>query len=329
MPTQVEEAQAREFLQRAEIRTMRKDLSQLRESDSLRERNKIATIKTLDEQLAEKQKLDLSALASLAPNKEIIKRNEVLQKNENKEIVAEKSLKSYANEEERQQIFLLESQRLDFEKQIDFIEKQKEPSIKLQKNELALRSRDLQAGLNKILGQEKNLDAEQKLIIAKSQSTNIASERKSLEGRRWDLDKQIQEIEKTRWTIEKQLQDGENQKKLLDKASEKNTADKNDLQNKILGVDKSLREIYSIVMARQEASINSSTLSKSTDYSINPKAPISTDEERKQFLRDVELLSERGGQPQIQTKRNIINPPAQPISQPSVRQILPVPRKKI
>jgi len=79
-----------------------------------------------------------------------------------------------------------------------------------------------------------------------------------LEATRWDLDKNIQDIEKNRWEIEKQIQDIENQKKLTDNSSQKNTADKNDLQNKILGIDKSLREIYSTVMAREEAKIKSS-----------------------------------------------------------------------
>lgn len=255
MPTQVEESQAREFLQRAEIRTMRKDLSRLRESDSLRERNKIATIKTIDEQLAEKQKNDLLALASLAPNREKIKRNEVLQKNENKEVAAEKDLKNSANEQERQQIFLLESERLEFAKQLNAIEQQKDSSLKLQKNELMLKGRDLQNNLNKILEQEAKFESEQKIIIGKIQSTTIALERKALESRRWDLDKQIQDIEKNRWAIEKQIQDIENQKKLSDSASQKDTADKNELQNKILGIDKSLREIYSDVMVREEARV--------------------------------------------------------------------------
>ena len=49
MATQAEETQAKEFLKRAEIRTMRKDLLSLREADSLKERDKIATIKTLED----------------------------------------------------------------------------------------------------------------------------------------------------------------------------------------------------------------------------------------------------------------------------------------
>ena len=56
MPTQAEETQAKEFLKRAEIRTMRKDLLALREADSLKEREKIATIKTLEEQETEDKK---------------------------------------------------------------------------------------------------------------------------------------------------------------------------------------------------------------------------------------------------------------------------------
>ena len=118
MPTEAEETQAKEFLKRAEIKTMRKDLLGLREVDSLKERDKIAHIKTLEEQrLEQEQKLQ---------SEEKIQREEVLQKNESQERVAEKDLKNYATEQERQQIFLLESQRLGFEKQVDEIDKEKQ-----------------------------------------------------------------------------------------------------------------------------------------------------------------------------------------------------------
>ena len=56
MVTVDEELQAKEFLKRAEIRTMRKDLQALREVDALKERDKIAKIKTLEEQELEHQK---------------------------------------------------------------------------------------------------------------------------------------------------------------------------------------------------------------------------------------------------------------------------------
>ena len=51
MATEAEELEAKEFLKRAEIRTMRKDLLALREVDALTERDKIAHIKTFEEQL--------------------------------------------------------------------------------------------------------------------------------------------------------------------------------------------------------------------------------------------------------------------------------------
>ena len=48
MVTTDEEIQAKEFLKRAEIRTMRKDLKALREFDALKERDKIVKIKTIE-----------------------------------------------------------------------------------------------------------------------------------------------------------------------------------------------------------------------------------------------------------------------------------------
>jgi len=251
MVTADEEIQAKEFLKRAEIRTMKKDLLSLREVDSLKERDKIVKIKTLEEQRAEQQKkLEVKDAATAATDK--AGREEILTKNEGQERIAEKDLKDYATEQERQQIFLFESERLGFEKQIDAIDKEKDPALKLEKNKLLLQRRDQQEKLDSILEQEKKLEGEQKIIIEKEQTTTIASEKKGLEQARWDMDKRIQEVEKKRWETEKQIQDTEAKIKQIDISSEQLVIEKNGLRDKVLGVDKSLREIYSAVMAREE-----------------------------------------------------------------------------
>ena len=186
MVTVDEETQAKEFLKRAEIRTMRKDLQALREVDALKERDKITKIKTLEEQLEEKQKQDLASTSARATaDKEKVGMETVLQKNEGQERVAEKDLKNYATEQERQQIFLLESQRLGFEKQIDLIDKEKDPALKLQKNKILLQKRDQQTKLTSVLEEEKKLETEQKFITDKEQATTVPAERKGLEQSRW------------------------------------------------------------------------------------------------------------------------------------------------
>lgn len=251
MVTHDEETQAKEFLKRAEIRTMKKDLSKLREADSLKERDKIVKIKTLEEQRAEQQKRN-EASASAKATADKAGREEILQKNEGQERMAEKDLKNYATEQERQKIFLFESQRLALEKRVDIIDKQEDPELKLGKNKLLLEKRDQQAKLNSIIEQEKKLEGEQKVIIEKETTTTIAAEKKGLEQARWDLDKKIQDVEKKRWAVEKQVQDTENEVSKIDKSSEQLVIEKNGLRDKILGVDKSLRDIYSTVMAREE-----------------------------------------------------------------------------
>lgn len=246
MPTQAEEQQVRDFLKRVEIRTMKKDLSALREADALLERDKIAKIKTLEEQLAlekapvpqKDQKADLQ---------------EVLYRNEAQEKIAEKDLKNYATEQERQQIFLMESERFNAETQIKEIDDKKDPALKLENNQALLQIKKWQERLNAIIKEEKEKEDEQKFLAEKSQTTAIPAERKALEQSRWDLDKKIQEIEKKRWEAEKQVQNLENNSQKINASSEALTAEKNNLRNKILGVDRSLREIYSGIMAREEA----------------------------------------------------------------------------
>jgi len=230
---------------------MKKDLRALRETDALKERDKIAKIKTLEEQRVEEQK-KLQENEAIKTAGEKAGLEEVLTKNAGQERIAEKDLKNYATEEERQQIFLLESQRLGFEKQIDEIDKEKNPTLKLEKNKILLEKRNWQEKLNSVLTEEKKLEDEQKFITEKQGTTTIPSQRKGLEQSRWDLDKKIQDIEKKRWEVEKQIQDTDNRVSQIDKSSDILITEKNGLSNKVLGVDKSLREIYSAVMAREE-----------------------------------------------------------------------------
>lgn len=265
MATQTEEQQARDFLKRAEIRTMKKDLRALREKDALSERDKIAKIKTLEEQLQEAQQKQQKAepLAIPVPQKsaaaqmpeqddEKQRMKRVLSEGARQEREAEKNLKTYATEQERQQIFLLESQRLGLENQIDAIDKEKEPGLKLDKNKIMLQKSKLDDKLKSILEQEKKLEGEQAVVLQKSQESTVPSQKKSLEQRRWEIEKDIQEIEKQRWAVEKQIQESEQKVKEIDKFSEQLVQEKNLLQDKILGADKSLREIYSQVIARVE-----------------------------------------------------------------------------
>lgn len=297
MVTQAEETQAKEFLKRAEIRTMRKDLLILREGDALKERDKIVQIKTLEELIAPQKNVGKNEMEGL---------KEVLQKNENQEKIAEKDLKNFANEQERQQMFLLESQRFGFEKQADEIDQKKDPELKLEKNKLLLQKRDLQTKLNSILEKEKKLEDEQKFISEKSQTTTIPAEKKSLEQRRWDIDKEIQDIEKKRWEVEKQIEDADAKVGQTDKLSESLVQEKNQLSDKIMGINKSLREIYSGVVAREEEKRSGKTKEQLAQREILSKAraeekenvqrqqriqipvPSKEEEQRKKFLQDVE-----------------------------------------
>lgn len=251
MATELEELQAKEFLKRAEIKTMKKDLRALREVDALKERDKIAKIKTLEEQrLEQEKKLKEEEAKKLQAEKS--QREKILSENVVQERLAEKDLKQYATEQERQQIFIFESQRLAFEKKIEEIDNKKDPALKLEKNKILLGKRDWETKLNAILEQEKKLEEEQNFISKKSEESTIASEKKSLEERRWDIERQIQEVEKNRWSVEKELETVGNKINEIDKSSELLVAEKNDLNQKILGVDKSLREIYSGIITRVE-----------------------------------------------------------------------------
>jgi hypothetical protein len=251
MVTVAEEEQTREFLKRAEVSTMKKDIKAFREADALRERDKIAKIKTIEE-LEEDQRKKLAEQEQAKNEAEQAEIKEILHRNEAQEEMAEKDLKKYATEQERQQIFLLESQRLSFEKQIDAIDKEKIPELKLEKNKLLGPRNTIQSQLKSVLEQQKKLEGEQGLVAQKAKTSAIDSERKALEERKWELDKEIQEIEKKSWVLENQLKEADGKIDQLGGHSEQLVLEKDKLRDKISGLEKSLRDIYAGVVERVE-----------------------------------------------------------------------------
>jgi hypothetical protein len=199
----------------------------------------------------------------------------------------------------------LESQRLGFENQVLEIDNKKDPALKLQKNGLLLEKRDLETKLNSILANEKKLEDEQKFVAQKAQTTTIASERKSLEQRKWDIDKNTQEIEKKRWEAEKQIEAVENKIKEVDQLSEKNVAEKNDLNQKILGIDKSLREIYGAVIAKVQEKRKGQAEEQKTEKEAAEKIRAAENEkvQRQQWNRPAVSMQKNTGQIPVPVKK--------------------------
>ncbi len=251
MSTQVEEQQVREFLKRAQVRTMKKDLQALREIDALTERDKIAKIKTLEEQRQEQEK-KLKIAEKERTELEKAKRDKVLSENAAQEEMAEKDLRQYATEEELQKIFLFESQKISLEKKIEEVIKRESTDFRNEKNKILGQKGNLQRKLDEIIEKEKKLEEEGKFISQKSQVSSIPSQKKGLEQRELDIEKEIQEIEKKRWAVEKEIQDVENHIREIDKSSEASISEKNDLNEKILDINKSLREIYFGIIEKAE-----------------------------------------------------------------------------
>jgi hypothetical protein len=256
MTQEVEELQTKEFLERTEIRTMRKDLQRLRELDALQEREKIVKIKTPEEELLiqklVKEKARQSADEKTRDLSEKNEREKILQQNYEKEKEAKINLKNYADEPEKQQIFLLESQRFDLESQVKEIEEKRDPDLKLEKNRILLTKGDWEKKIKTILEEETRLEAEQKFISEREKESTIELEKKNLEKRRWDLEKERQEIEKKRWQVEREVLGIEDKIKKIDEDYGKAIAEKNNLNSKKLEIDGTLREIYSKIIRRVE-----------------------------------------------------------------------------
>ena len=132
--------QTKDFLQRIDIKTMKKDLARLREADSLEERAKISKIpipaprqeETPDnipftqptQEIPRAQKLIIQEEPEIVPSKPLAQEpnQAILQrpgqdKPKSQENTLEQKIKQYADENEKQQIYLLESRQLSLQRQ--------------------------------------------------------------------------------------------------------------------------------------------------------------------------------------------------------------------
>ncbi len=253
--TKIEETQTKEFLSRAEIRTMRKDIQRLRESVALKERDRIVKLKTPEEEKLEKLKLERIEQKEVE-RQDLEKQNrariEVLQKRSEEEKEAMTQLKDFANENERQQIFYLESEKVDLEKQLQTLQKEKEPPLLLQKNKFLLERKSIEENLIPFLEEEKKIENEQKFISETERTTNVPKDKQKLEKRRWELEEKREEMEKKRWAIEKEMEKIENQIKNTDDEYQKLLEEQKILKDKITEINNSLKSVYVEMMAREE-----------------------------------------------------------------------------
>jgi hypothetical protein len=239
-----DEAQAKEFLKRIEIITMKKDLRKLREADAIKEKNKIISG-------------GFQKITSNKPNSEELKevkekfeREKILNENYVQEIEAEKQLKNYANEEEKQRIFILESQKIELDKKIKDERLRLEPALVMKKNDLNLEKKKVELKLRDLKIQEEKLEAEEKIISEREKVTNIPLEKKSLEKTRQELETKVQEIEKRRWEIEREISKEDSSIEVVDQDYKKIIDEENNLKQRITDIDKQLRQIYSQIVQR-------------------------------------------------------------------------------
>lgn len=249
MATEQDEAQAKEFLKRVEIITMKKDLRKLREVDAIKERDKIVKV----EFQTKPTTTTTTNANNLQEMKEKFEREKILNKNYVQETEAKEQLKNYATEEERQKIFILESEKIELNKQAEEDRAKKEPELIIKKNEAEIEKSKLEGKLKDIQDQEEKMEAEQKIISEKEKTTNVEEEKEVLEKRRWELEEQTKEIEKRRWGVEREIEDKNKEIKTIDQDYKTITDQENILKQRITTIDKQLRQIYEqIILKIQE-----------------------------------------------------------------------------
>src|SRR3989339_118629 len=221
-----DEAQAKEFLKRIEIITMKKDLRKLREADAIKEKSKIVSggFKKTFGFAQDGSTPNKAVPEELKEIKEKFEREKILNENYIQEIEAEKQLKD---------------ERL-----------RQEPALVMKKNDLNLEKKEIELKLRDLRSQEEKLEAEEKVISEREKATNVPLEKETLEKTRQDLEAKIQEIEKKRWEVEREISKEDSSIEIVNQDYKKIINEENDLKQRITDIDKQLRQIYSQIVQR-------------------------------------------------------------------------------
>ncbi len=254
------DTQAKEFLDRVDIVTMKKDIKRLREADTFKESAKI-TMAPITSQSAKTPETvsSLDASPRLEPKKDFSRKItiEPAQKSPGLPTSKVSGDTKNATEEEKQKIFSLESQRTQAEKEIQ-LSGEKEHSLDSEKNAIQQEREDWQTKLNTMREDGQAGSEEQK-----------------------------EELEKKRWPVENELEKIENRIKDIDAKHKEIEASKGQLNQKVTQIDNSLKEIYSGIEKRIQETKKTETVNQ------QPIAP-KVEKSRSQSDRGSSMVSPSG-----------------------------------
>jgi len=286
-----QELQTKEYLQRLDIKTMKKDIQRLRDADTLAETERIVVTKTAKNEYGPKQnsqpentvkkqnpevkprpvfiKQAAKPEQKTAPKQNLSDNNATDQL----KVKIEEGNKKYASENEKQQIFLFESQLVQLKKQLQSVS-DKKLSLASQRSNILTEKENSQRKLSSIIEAEKSALSEE----------------------------QKQEIEKQRWAIEKDIANIENKINNIDQDHKKFKEEENTLKEKIATIDNSLKNIHSSVkkIADQEIKNKQDVSELQEEYlkGFQPSATIAKEksteslkkeeQQRSEFMKEVE-----------------------------------------
>lgn len=289
MPINLKEAPTKDLLQRTNIRTMKKDLAALREADSLEEKQKISKIviqpeplKTASSQpikLTEQEEKEIERKVSqlirevapqpIAKNEPLVSLNQEVKK----EVVAEVQPKKEVvdTEAQKQQIFLLQSQRAELEKQLEEFDQESDTSLMIEKNKILTEKEHWQKKLDDILQAEKENEKEQETIEHKEETSHSVAKKHTLEKELETKEGQFENMEKKRWLAEGELEKLEAKIKNLEEGNKESQAKQENIKKEIAKIDDSLKMLQgNVLKVEQEKSLQSKV---SEQHSFEAKKP--------------------------------------------------------
>lgn len=284
MATETNQPQGKILFKRTDIVTMKKDIKMLREVDLHKESEKILA-PNITQAVAQPTKQP--NILNVPIQEKVV---EQLNKQDNEKMA---KARPYALENEKQQIFALESQLTDIKNQLQTLGGEQEPSLNLEKNQILLKQTSQKDALESLIKEEEKIDQEIAVVEKSAKEITAPADRQHLEKERAAMENRRQEVEKKRWAVEQDVSKLDEQMKALETNYKGFGDQETTLKEKMASINDSLRTIYAGIIDRENSKPKMPQQPAPAKAAEKPAFAGSSgmakeNEQRRKFMEDIE-----------------------------------------
>ncbi len=311
------------LFKREEIRTMKKDLTRMRERQAGKERENIGDFEIKSKEEKEKEQFEKEKMEKAKEETESMERRKIKEieidamekkakEEEEKRKAAEEVVKQrqeQEQEEKKKELLKrtteekLVERKIEIKKEFSILNTQKKPLEEEKAGDIK-KIEELKILLEPILEKEKKIEEKKEQLDEKERETNIKAEKQKIEEQRWGIEKKRRSIETEKWEIEQKIEninkkikrDSSDYKMILDREQELEKELENiEKKQKVIDVKKEKQDIEKgISILHEDISPLTDERRKLTAKAAQAKTEFqSIEKQEKEVEQKIEIIEER------------------------------------